>query len=396
VASISLEHVVKRFAPGAPAVVDDVSLTVDDGELVVLVGPSGCGKSTLLRMIAGLEDVTSGEIRIGEERANERDPRERDLAMVFQSYALYPHLSVRENLAFPLRLARRSAPEIGRKVAEVAELLELGALLDRKPGQLSGGQRQRVAMGRAIVRQPRGFLFDEPLSNLDAKLRGQVRIEIARLQRRLGATMVYVTHDQVEAMTLGDRVAVLRGGRLQQIDRPRALYERPANAFVAAFVGSPAMNLVPARLENGLVALPFATVPVPADLVAALPRQAPLIAGIRPEHLADAALLPPELLARGTTFDAEVETTEWLGAQQLAYVPYQAAGAAETVRELARELGTDTPRPQLVAALDPATAVRRGTSARLWLDPRRLHLFDARTGVSLRRGGEGERPLSSP
>jgi multiple sugar transport system ATP-binding protein len=383
VASIALDHVVKRFAPGAPAVVDDVTLTVGDGELVVLVGPSGCGKSTVLRMIAGLEDVTTGEIRIGEERANEKDPRERDLAMVFQSYALYPHLSVRENLAFPLRLGRRPEPEIRRKVSEIAELLELGELLDRKPGQLSGGQRQRVAMGRAIVRQPRGFLFDEPLSNLDAKLRGQVRIEIARLQRRLGATMVYVTHDQVEAMTLGDRVAVLRRGRLQQVDRPRVLYERPANAFIAAFVGAPAMNLVPARLEGGHVVLPFAPVPVPTDLVAAIPPKAPLIAGIRPEHLADAALLASELIARGTTFDAEVDATEWLGAQQLAYVPYEAADAA--VRDLARELGTETLRPQLVAALDPATAVRRGTRARLWLDPRKMHLFDARTGVSLRR-----------
>jgi multiple sugar transport system ATP-binding protein len=362
-----------------------VTLTVGDGELVVLVGPSGCGKSTVLRMIAGLEDVTTGEIRIGEERANEKDPRERDLAMVFQSYALYPHLSVRENLAFPLRLGRRPEPEIRRKVSEIAELLELGELLDRKPGQLSGGQRQRVAMGRAIVRQPRGFLFDEPLSNLDAKLRGQVRIEIARLQRRLGATMVYVTHDQVEAMTLGDRVAVLRRGRLQQVDRPRVLYERPANAFIAAFVGAPAMNLVPARLEGGHVVLPFAPVPVPTDLVAAIPPKAPLIAGIRPEHLADAALLAPEIIAHGTTFDADVDATEWLGAQQLAYVPYEAADAAETVRDLARELGTETLRPQLVAALDPATAVRRGTRARLWLDPRKMHLFDARTGVSLLR-----------
>ena len=384
-ASISLDHVVKRFAPGAPAVVDDVTLAVGDGELVVLVGPSGCGKSTVLRMIAGLEDVTAGEIRIGEERANEKDPRERDLAMVFQSYALYPHLSVRENLAFPLRLGRRPEPEIRRKVSEIAELLELGELLDRKPGQLSGGQRQRVAMGRAIVRQPRGFLFDEPLSNLDAKLRGQVRIEIARLQRRLGATMVYVTHDQVEAMTLGDRVALLRRGRLQQVDRPRVLYERPANAFVAAFVGAPAMNLVPARLEDGHVVLPFVLVPVPKDLGASIPPQAPLIAGIRPEHLADAALLTPEIIARGTTFDAMVDATEWLGAQQLAYVPYEAADAAGTVRDLARELGTESLRPQLVAALDPATAVRGGTKARLWLDPRKMHLFDARTGASLRR-----------
>ncbi len=384
-ASISLAHVLKRFAPGVPPVVDDVSLAIGDGELVVLVGPSGCGKSTVLRMIAGLEDVTSGEIRIGETRANEQDPRERDLAMVFQSYALYPHLSVRENLAFPLRLGRRPEPEIRRKVSDVAGLLELGELLDRKPGQLSGGQRQRVAMGRAIVREPRAFLFDEPLSNLDAKLRGQVRIEIARLQRRLGATMVYVTHDQVEAMTLGDRVAVLRRGRLQQVDRPRVLYERPANAFVAAFVGAPAMNLVPARVEDGHVVLPFARLPAPPDLGRALPPRAPLIAGIRPEHLADAALLGPEAVARGATFEAVVDATEWLGPQQLAYVPYEAADADGTIRGLARELGLEALRPQLVASLDPATRVRAGTTARLWLDPRKLHLFDARTGASLGR-----------
>jgi multiple sugar transport system ATP-binding protein len=340
VASIALEHVVKRFAPGARPVVDDVSLVVGDGELVVLVGPSGCGKSTVLRMIAGLEDVTAGVIRIGEERANDRSPRERDLAMVFQSYALYPHLTVFENLAFPLRLARhRPELEIQRKVSEVARLLDLGELLDRKPGQLSGGQRQRVAMGRAIVREPRGFLFDEPLSNLDAKLRGQVRVEIARLQRRLRATMVYVTHDQVEAMTLGDRVAVLRGGRLQQIDRPRALYERPANAFVGAFVGAPAMNLVPAAVEEGGLVLPFARVPVPPDLRGRLTPHAPLVVGIRPEHLADATLLDADTLEEGTTFDAAVDATEWLGPQQLAYVPYEAADDAGTVGSIARELG---------------------------------------------------------
>ncbi len=385
VASITLDHVVKRFGPGPPPVVDDVSLEIGDGELVVLVGPSGCGKSTVLRMIAGLETVTAGEIRIGEERANEKEPRERDLAMVFQSYALYPHLTVFENLAFPLRLTRRlPEPDVRRKVGEVAALLELGDLLDRRPAQLSGGQRQRVAMGRAIVRAPRGFLFDEPLSNLDAKLRGQVRVEIARLQRRLGATMVYVTHDQVEAMTLGDRVAVLRRGKLQQVDRPRVLYERPANAFVAAFVGAPSMNLVPATVEDGRVVLPFARVPAPPDLRAALPSHTPVIAGIRPEHLADAALLAPETLGHGTTFEATVDATEWLGPQQLAYVPYAAADVAGTVQGLARELGTEALRTQLVASLDPGTRVRGGTTARLWLDPRRMHLFDARTGDNLR------------
>jgi multiple sugar transport system ATP-binding protein len=390
VASISLDHVVKRFAPGVPPVVDDVSLEVGDGELVVLVGPSGCGKSTVLRMIAGLEDVTAGEIRIDAQRANEQEARERDLAMVFQSYALYPHLTVFENLAFPLRLARRRERDVRQKVEDVARLLDLGELLGRKPAQLSGGQRQRVAMGRAIVREPRGFLFDEPLSNLDAKLRGQVRVEIARLQRRLGATMVYVTHDQVEAMTLGDRVAVLRRGRLQQVDQPRVLYERPANVFVAAFVGAPAMNLVPATVEDGAIVLPFARVPPPPDLRAALPPHTPLIAGLRPEHLADAALLAPETLAHGTAFDATVDATEWLGPQQLAYVPYPGTSdVAGTVQGLARELGAEALRTQLVASLDPATRVRGGTTARLWLDGRRLHLFDARTGENLRRGPPG-------
>jgi multiple sugar transport system ATP-binding protein len=387
VASITLEGVTKRFGARAPPVVDGVSLEVADGELVVLVGPSGCGKSTLLRMIAGLDQVTSGEVRVGGARANELGPRERDLAMVFQSYALYPHLSVFENLAFPLRLSRRRGdPEIRRKVEEVAALLELGGLLERRPGQLSGGQRQRVAMGRAIVREPRGFLFDEPLSNLDAKLRGQVRVEIARLQRRLGATMVYVTHDQVEAMTLGDRVAVLRQGRLQQLDAPRPLYERPANAFVAAFVGAPAMNLVPATVDGGRVALPFARVTAPPELAAALPAAgAPLIAGIRPEHLADAALLPDDALARGTVFEASVDATEWLGPQQLAYVPYDARGeVADVVRRVAVELGTDALRPQLVASLDPLSRVRAGDRARLWMDSARMHLFDGRTGERLR------------
>jgi multiple sugar transport system ATP-binding protein len=390
VASITLARIVKRFAAGAPPVVDDVSLSVSDGELVVLVGPSGCGKSTVLRMIAGLEDVTSGEIRIGEERANDQDPRDRDLAMVFQGYALYPHLTVFENLAFPLRLARRGAAEIRERVAAVAALLDLGALLDRRPAQLSGGQRQRVAMGRAIVREPRGFLFDEPLSNLDAKLRAQVRVEIARLQRRLRATMVYVTHDQVEAMTLGDRVAVLRGGRLQQVDRPRAVYERPANAFVGAFVGAPAMNLVPAAAQDGHLALPFVRVPVPPEVRARLAPGAAVIAGVRPEHLADAALVAPEALARGTTFEVDVDATEWLGAQQLAYAPYEGPGGevGSAVRGLARELGTEGLRPQLVAALDPGTRIRAGARARLWLDPAHLHLFDARTGQNLREAGE--------
>jgi multiple sugar transport system ATP-binding protein len=399
-ASITLSHLVKRHAPGGPAAVDDVSLAIEDGELVVLVGPSGCGKSTVLRMIAGLDDITEGELRIDGERANEQGPRERGLAMVFQSYALYPHLTVHENIAFPLRVARRlGEEEIRRRVGEVAALLELGELLDRKPGQLSGGQRQRVAMGRAIVREARGFLFDEPLSNLDAKLRAQMRIEIARLQRRLGATMVYVTHDQVEAMTLGQRVAVLRRGKLQQVDRPRDLYDRPVNLFVAGFIGSPAMNLVPARVEEGGVSLPFANVALPPEVLRRVPPHAHLVAGIRPEHFEDAALVPPEVRARGTTIEAAVDATEWLGSEQLAYVPYEPTGeAAATIRRLTRELEAEGLRTQLVVSLDGASSIRGGATARLWLDTRRMHLFDPRTGENLTRdadapaGGEAGSP----
>jgi len=387
VASIVLDHLVKRYAGAPEPAVDGVSLAVDDGELVILVGPSGCGKSTVLRMIAGLEDITAGELRIDGERVNELGPRERGLAMVFQNYALYPHLSVLENIAFPLRVSgRRSEAEIRRKVGEVAALLELEELLDRRPSQLSGGQRQRVAMGRAIVREARAFLLDEPLSNLDAKLRAQMRTEIARLQRRLRVTTVYVTHDQVEAMTLGDRVAVLRRGRLQQVDRPRDLYERPANLFVAGFIGSPPMNLVPATVEEGGVVLPFARVRLPPALLRRAPPHARLIAGIRPEHLEDAALVGGEARAEGVVFDANVDVTEWLGHEQLAYVPYDAPGDIEAaLRRLARELAGESLRTQLVASLDARSAIRGGTTAKLWLDARRMQLFDPDTGENLTR-----------
>jgi multiple sugar transport system ATP-binding protein len=382
-ASITLERVVKRYAPGAPPAVDGVSLSVRDGELVALVGPSGCGKSTLLRMIAGLEEITEGELRLDAERANEQGPRERGLAMVFQSYALYPHLTVFENVAFPLRLARRREEEIRRRVGDAVALLGLEELLDRKPGQLSGGQRQRVAIGRAIVREARAYLFDEPLSNLDARLRGQTRTELARLQRRLGVTTVYVTHDQLEAMTLGERVAVLRRGRLQQVARPRDLYARPVNLFVAGFIGSPPMNFVPATVDGGCLSFPFARVPLPAELLRRLP-PGPLIAGIRPEHLADAALVTREERGRGAAFEAKVDLIEWLGDAQLAYAPYDAPRElAETIRSLARELDGEAPRTQLVVSLDARSGIRGGATARLWLDPRRVHVFDPRTGESL-------------
>jgi multiple sugar transport system ATP-binding protein len=370
VAAITLEHVVKRYGDGYPAV-SDVSLEIADGEFMILVGPSGCGKSTLLRMIVGLEDATSGEICIGGRRVNEKPPRDRNLAMVFQNYALYPHLTVFENIAFPLRLRSLAEEEVRKRVSEAAGILELTEHLERKPGQLSGGQRQRVAMGRAIVREADAFLFDEPLSNLDAQLRGQMRTEIARLQNRLGVTTVYVTHDQVEAMTLGDRVAVLRKGELQQVDTPRALYERPVNLFVAGFIGSPSMNLLPAT------AFPAVPLDVPGD-----PRD--LVIGIRPEHMEDEALVDRSVRDRGVAFDVEVETVEWLGAEQFVYVPWEAPPElVEPLNRLAAELDREVTRPQLVARLDPRSDVRPGQKARLWFDPANVGLFDVRTGERL-------------
>src|SRR5690349_16821490 len=261
-AAITIKNLVKKYGDGFPAV-NDVSIDIADGEFMILVGPSGCGKSTLLRMIVGLEDITSGDLAIGDRRVNDLAPRERNLSMVFQNYALYPHLTVYENIAFPLRLAKMPDSEVDKLVKDASKTLELDEHLQRKPGNLSGGQRQRVAMGRAIVRQADAFLFDEPLSNLDAKLRGQMRTEIARLQKRLGITTVYVTHDQTEAMTLGDRVAVLKRGLLQQLATPRELYENPANLFVAGFIGSPPMNFMPAKVDGTSVELPFGTVQIP-------------------------------------------------------------------------------------------------------------------------------------
>ena len=279
-AAIEMQNIVKKYGDGFPAV-NDVSIDVADGEFIILVGPSGCGKSTLLRMIVGLEDITSGDMKIGGERVNDKAPRDRNLAMVFQNYALYPHLTVYENIAFPLRLSKEfGEQEIDKKVRNASQTLELDEHLERKPGNLSGGQRQRVAMGRAIVRDAQAFLFDEPLSNLDAKLRGQMRTEIARLQKRLGITTVYVTHDQTEAMTLGDRVAVLRKrGMLQQLATPRELYEQPVNLFVAGFIGSPPMNFLPATVEGDAVELPFGKVKIPAEKAERVAGRGLLIAG---------------------------------------------------------------------------------------------------------------------
>src|SRR6476660_1965909 len=289
-AVIDMQNIVKKYGDGFPAV-SNVSIDVQDGEFMILVGPSGCGKSTLLRMIVGLEDITSGDMIIDGKRVNDLAPRDRNLAMVFQNYALYPHLTVYENIAFPLRLAGEQQSVVDRKVREAAKTLELEEHLERKPGNLSGGQRQRVAMGRAIVRDADAFLFDEPLSNLDAKLRGQMRTEIARLQKRLGITTVYVTHDQIEAMTLGDRVAVLKRGILQQLATPRELYEQRNNLFVAGFIGSPPMNFLPATVEGETVSLPFGTVRIPPEKARRAEGKGLLIAGIRPEHFDDAEVV---------------------------------------------------------------------------------------------------------
>src|SRR5215204_297649 len=286
-AEIVLDSISKRFPDGFEAV-KSMSLDIGDGEFMILVGPSGCGKSTALRMVAGLEEITDGDLIIGGERVNELAPRDRDIAMVFQNYALYPHMTVRENMGFALKLAKASKSDIDAKVSQAADILELNDHLDRKPANLSGGQRQRVAMGRAIVRDPKAFLMDEPLSNLDAKLRVQMRTQVARIQHQLGTTMLYVTHDQTEAMTLGDRVAVMRGGIVQQVDAPKVLYEDPVNLFVAGFIGSPAMNFIPARLEEGKVRLPFGDAPIPPGVEA---NGRDVIAGLRPEHFEDARLV---------------------------------------------------------------------------------------------------------
>ncbi|WP_031433272.1 ABC transporter ATP-binding protein [Methylomarinum vadi] len=372
-AEIVLDRVSKQF-PGATRVLQETSLMIRDGEFFILVGPSGCGKSTLLNMIVGLEDVSSGEIRVDGRRVNELDPKDRNMAMVFQSYAIYPHMTVRDNIAFPLKLAKLPNREIRQKVERAAELLELTELLERRPAALSGGQRQRVAMGRALVRNPVAFLLDEPLSNLDARLRVQMRGEIGRLQKRLGTTMIYVTHDQTEAMTLGDRVAVLNGGVVQQVGTPRELYRRPANLFVAGFIGSPGMNFVPGRIEDGRLLLPFGEV--------ALPDRGGLgnghvIAGFRPEAVS--LVSGQDYHERSITFAADIDVAEWLGAELFVYsdtVVTAMAGAA------AQQLFAPG-RVTLVSRLDPATMVKPGESLPLRLTADKIHLFDAETGNTL-------------
>jgi multiple sugar transport system ATP-binding protein len=380
-ASIDMKNIVKTYADGFSAV-NDVSIDVQDGEFMILVGPSGCGKSTLLRMIVGLEDITDGEMLIGDRRVNDLAPRDRNLAMVFQNYALYPHLSVYENIAFPLRLAKLPDKEVDEKVRAASQTLELDEHLQRKPAHLSGGQRQRVAMGRAIVRDADAFLFDEPLSNLDAKLRGQMRSEIARLQKKLGITTVYVTHDQTEAMTLGDRVAVLKRGVLQQLATPRELYENPGNLFVAGFIGSPPMNFLPAMVKGTSVELPFGSVEIPAEKASLVEGRDLLIAGIRPGDFEDASVLDHE--HSGSTFRATVDVVEWLGSEVFAYLPFEAPEEVHgQLAQLEKDLDSESLRTQLVVGLDGSSTVKAGDEAEIWVNTANLHLFDPATGENL-------------
>jgi|EndMetStandDraft_8_1072994.scaffolds.fasta_scaffold21829_4 multiple sugar transport system ATP-binding protein len=382
-AAIEMKNIVKKYGDGFPAV-NDVSIDVADGEFMILVGPSGCGKSTLLRMIVGLEDITSGDMIIGGKKVNDLAPRDRNLAMVFQNYALYPHLTVYENIAFPLRLAGASNEEVDKKVREASKTLELDEHLERKPGNLSGGQRQRVAMGRAIVRNAEAFLFDEPLSNLDAKLRGQMRTEISRLQRRLGITTVYVTHDQTEAMTLGDRVAVLKRGILQQLATPRELYTNPVNLFVAGFIGSPPMNFLPATVEGNQVKMPFGTVTIPEAKAKAAQGKGLLIAGIRPEHFEDAAVMEAGKATGGQTFRETVDVVEWLGNQAFAYIPFEAPEEVQQqLLQLERDLDGEALHTQLVISLDGSSRIKEGDEAEIWVDAEKIHLFDPATGENL-------------
>jgi multiple sugar transport system ATP-binding protein len=389
-----MRNIVKKYGDGFPAV-NDVSLDIADGEFMILVGPSGCGKSTLLRMIVGLEDITSGDMVIGGEKVNQKAPRDRNLAMVFQNYALYPHLSVYENIAFPLRLHKVDEDEVRQRVNEAAEVLELHEHLERKPANLSGGQRQRVAMGRAIVRQAEAFLFDEPLSNLDAKLRGQMRTEISRLQRRLGITTVYVTHDQTEAMTLGDRVAVLRKGLLQQVASPRELYEQPVNLFVAGFIGSPPMNFLPATPEGSRLNTPFGAIELDERKARAVAGHDLLLVGIRPEYFEDASLVDQSRRSLGSTFRAQVDVTEWLGDSQYAYIPFEAPESVRNqLRDLSRELDSDQLRTQAIVSIDASSRIREGREAEFWLDSRKIHVFDPESGDNLTRDAEAGAALT--
>jgi multiple sugar transport system ATP-binding protein len=395
VADIVLEHITKRYADGALAV-DNIDLEIRDGEFVILVGPSGCGKSTTLNMIAGLEDITEGELKIGGVVVNNKAPKDRDIAMVFQSYALYPHMTVRQNMAFALELAHMPDNVIKAKVEEAAKTLDLTQHLDRKPANLSGGQRQRVAMGRAIVRDPAAFLMDEPLSNLDAKLRVQTRTEVSRLQKRLGTTMVYVTHDQTEAMTLGDRVAVMRAGKIQQFGPPQVLYEHPDNLFVAGFMGSPSMNFMTATVEEGMLRSKLGDIPLSDELRRAMEAAKGargVIAGVRPEDFEDASLVDSSIRQYGVTFNATIDVVESMGSDVFAYFTPAGQDPARDVgpghaelEELAADSGasdTGGANDQITARLDAATKISEGDTAELWVDARKIHVFDAESGKSL-------------
>ena len=396
-ASIEFEHVTKRYKDGFEAV-RDMSLEVRDGEFMILVGPSGSGKSTALRMVAGLEDITDGELRIGGELVNDRAPKDRGVAMVFQSYALYPHMTVRENMGFALKLAKVPRRVIDRKVTEAARILDLEPHLDRKPANLSGGQRQRVAMGRAIVRSPNAFLMDEPLSNLDAQLRVQTRTVIARLQQQLGITTLYVTHDQVEALTLGDRIAVMRAGVLEQVGPPGEIYGRPDNLFVAGFIGSPAMNFLPGRVEGERLRTPTGEIEVADRLRPGLASargaaQASVIVGIRPEHFEDAMLVGDR--PDGHTLKATIDVLESVGSEYYAHFtvpsePLPAIALGSVIQEHgsahSRRFRDGVP---MVARLGRASRVRQGQQAELWVDTSQVHLFDDKTGRNLlTKGGE--------
>lgn len=378
-ADIELRNINKVYGNSFHAL-HDLTFDIRDGEFMVFVGPSGCGKSTALRTIAGLESISSGELRIGGKLVNDVDPKDRDIAMVFQSYALYPHKTVRENIAFPLLMAGLPKTEIESRVAEAARILELTALLDRKPALLSGGQRQRVAMGRAIVRKPSAFLMDEPLSNLDAKLRVQMRAEIASLQRKLNVTTIYVTHDQVEAMTMGDRVAVMKGGVLQQVDTPQGLYTRPQNVFVGAFIGSPSMNLYEAALTGRTLALGSNSFEIPDQIFEARPSLSgasgrPVIVGIRPEHMDDASIRPSS-----AEISAPVALVEALGSESMVHLnidaPWIDAGDPDAVADIGEERSA-------VARFSPKSMVRTGEIARVAIDAEELHFFDPDTRTSI-------------
>ncbi|HEY6761955.1 MAG TPA: sn-glycerol-3-phosphate ABC transporter ATP-binding protein UgpC [Baekduia sp.] len=392
-AGIRLDDITKRYDDGYEAV-KHLNLDIADGEFLILVGPSGCGKSTALRMVAGLEDITAGQLIIDGEVVNDRAPKDRDIAMVFQSYALYPHMTVFENLAFPLRLAKVSDDEVQRRVNEAAKILDLEQHLQRKPANLSGGQRQRVAMGRAIVRNPKVFLMDEPLSNLDAKLRVQMRAEVSRIQSRLDTTTIYVTHDQTEAMTLGDRVAVMRAGLLQQVDTPKNLYERPDNLFVAGFIGSPSMNFFAGDVDGDTLRLPFADVQLTDEQRRALGEGGTrdLIVGIRPEHFEDATLIGDQA-RHGVTFDAPIDVTESMGSEVYAYFGYEGNHAThDELRDLADDAGADDlpdAQGRAVARLGAETEISNGDQAKLWVDTSRMQFFDAQAGHAMRADGTG-------